>query len=89
MRLTVLEDSQLEHADRLERLLLAMALAMHWRVRVGQDDALRRPTPLEKKLKRKATRPLELQETPAQHGVLVHAGLAPPEALPAKRHPFA
>jgi hypothetical protein len=41
---------------------------MHWRVRVGQDDALHRPTPLEKKHKRKATRPLELQETPAQHG---------------------
>lgn len=44
-----LEDSQLEHADRLERLILVMALAMHWCVRVGRDDALRRPTPLEKK----------------------------------------
>jgi hypothetical protein len=32
---------------------------------------------------------LELQETPPQHGVLVHTGLAPPEALPAKRYPFA
>jgi hypothetical protein len=30
-----LEDSQLEHADRLERLLLVMSLAMHWCVRVG------------------------------------------------------
>ena len=38
-----LEDSQLEHADRLERLILIMALAMHWCVRIGQDDALRRP----------------------------------------------
>ena len=51
-----LEDSQLEHADRLERLLLVMSLAMHWCVRVGQEDALHRPTPLEKKRKRKATR---------------------------------
>jgi hypothetical protein len=33
--------------------------------------------------------PLELQETPPQHGVLVHTGPAPPEAVPAKRHPFA
>jgi len=44
-----LEDSQLEHADRLEKLILIMALAMHWCVQIGQDDALRRPTPLEKK----------------------------------------
>ena len=47
-----LEDSQLWHADRLERLVLVMSLAMHWCVR----DALRRPTPLEKKRKRKVTR---------------------------------
>lgn len=44
-----LEDSQLEHADRLERLILIMALAMHWCVRIGQKDAMQRPTPLEKK----------------------------------------
>ena len=49
-----LEDSQLEHADRLEKLILIMALAMHWCVRVGLEDALNRPTPLEKKRKRKA-----------------------------------
>jgi len=48
-----LEDSQLEHADRLERLILIMALAMHWCVRIGRDDALSRPTPLEKKRKSK------------------------------------
>lgn len=50
------EDSQLQHADRLERLLLVMSLAMHGCVRVGQEDALHCPTPLEKKRKRKATR---------------------------------
>jgi len=44
-----LEDSQLEHADRLERLILIMSLAMYWCVRVGRDDALNRPIPLEKK----------------------------------------
>jgi hypothetical protein len=44
-----LEDSQLEQADRLERLILIMALAMHWCVGVGRDEALTHPTPLEKK----------------------------------------
>jgi len=34
--------------DRLERLILIMALAMHWCVRIGWDDALHRPTVLEK-----------------------------------------
>jgi hypothetical protein len=51
-----LEDSQLEHADRLERLLLIMALAMYWCVRVGRDDASHHPTPLEKKSKHRPTR---------------------------------
>jgi hypothetical protein len=51
-----LEGSQLWHADRLERLVLVMALAMHWCVRVGQDDAAERPTPLEKKCASKAIR---------------------------------
>jgi hypothetical protein len=51
-----LEDSQLEHADRLERLLLIMALAMYWCVRVGRDDAWHHPTPLEKKSKHRPTR---------------------------------
>ncbi len=44
-----LEASQLEHAERLERLILIMSLAMYWCVRVGRDDALHRPTALEKK----------------------------------------
>jgi len=44
-----LEDSQLEHASRLERLVLIMALAMYWCVGAGRDDAMNRPTPLEKK----------------------------------------
>ena len=50
-----LQDSQLDHPDRLQRLMLIMALAMHWCVRIGRDDALHRPTVLEKKLMRKPT----------------------------------
>jgi hypothetical protein len=51
-----LGNSQIEHADRLERLILIMSLSMYWCVRTGQDDALCRPTPLEKKRGRKAIR---------------------------------
>lgn len=84
-----LEDSQPEHAGRLERLILVMSLAMHWCVRVDRDDALDRPTPLEKNASLRQPRPLELQEAPSQPSVLVHPGPAPTEAVPAKRHPFA
>jgi hypothetical protein len=66
-----------------------MALAMYWCVRVGQDDALARPTPLEKNRGAKRPRPLALQETPPQPGLPVHPRSAPIEALPAKQHPFA
>jgi hypothetical protein len=48
--------SQLWHADRLERLVLIMALAMYWCVSVGQGDAEDHPTPLEKKRGGKPTR---------------------------------
>ena len=58
-----LEASQLEHAERLERLILIMSLAMYWRVRVGRDDALRRPTPLEKNSRPDRSQPLELSKT--------------------------
>jgi hypothetical protein len=47
-----LEDTQLRAADRLDRLLAIMALAMYWCVRVGQEEARDHPTPLEKKRKR-------------------------------------
>lgn len=51
-----LENSQLEHADRLERMVLIITLAMYWCVRVGQEDAMNCPAPLEKKRKRKQSR---------------------------------
>ncbi len=43
-----LEDTQLRAPDRVERLILIMALAMDWCVRVGRQDALYHPTPVEK-----------------------------------------
>ena len=50
-----LESSQFKHADRLERLILIMALAMHWRVRIGLEDALQRQHHWKKKSNSKAT----------------------------------
>ncbi len=44
-----LEDSKLKLADRLERMVLIMALAMYWCVCVGRTELLNHPTPLEKK----------------------------------------
>src|SRR3954468_8686882 len=44
-----LEDSQLRHPDRLARLILVMALALHWAVSTGMWDAACRPLPAEKK----------------------------------------
>lgn len=80
-----LEDSQLQHADRLERLALIMALAMYWCVRVGHDEATNRPTPLEKSPGAKRSQPLALPETCSQLGLVVHPQPAPLRAVPAKR----
>jgi len=49
-----LEASQIRHADRLARLLLVMALALHWAVSTGMWDAAVHPVPAEKNLPRPA-----------------------------------
>jgi Transposase DDE domain len=43
------EDTQIRYADRLDRLLLVMALALYWAVSTGLWDAVHHPTPGEKK----------------------------------------
>ncbi len=45
-----LNATQLRAPDRLDHLLLMMALALYWCVRAGQEDADDHPTPLEKTL---------------------------------------
>lgn len=57
-----LQDSQLKQADRLERLVLIMALAMHWCVQVGRSEAAMNPTPLEKKRGNKPTPSIGVSE---------------------------
>jgi hypothetical protein len=44
-----LQQTQLRHPDRLERLVLIMALAMYWCVHIGRHNVLLHPTSLEKK----------------------------------------
>ena len=51
-----LEDSQIRHADRLARLLLVMALALHWAVSTGMWEAATHPVPAEKNLPQPARR---------------------------------
>ena len=47
-----IEDTQLRYADRLDRLILVMALALYVAVSTGQWDAVHHPTPSEKKAPR-------------------------------------
>jgi hypothetical protein len=47
-----LEDSHLQRPERLDRLILVMALALFWAVSTGMWDAVHRATPDEKKSQR-------------------------------------
>lgn len=44
-----LEETHIQHPDRLGRLILVMALALYWAVSTGLWDSLHHPTPSEKK----------------------------------------
>lgn len=50
-----LQQTQLTDPKRLSRLLLIMALAMHWCVWAGYEESQQQPTPLEKKPDNKLT----------------------------------
>jgi hypothetical protein len=45
-----IEDTQLRYADRLDKLILVMSLALYVAVSTGQWDAVHHPTPSEKKV---------------------------------------
>lgn len=47
-----IEDTQLRYADRLDRLILVMALALYVAVSTGQWDVVHWPNPSEKKVPR-------------------------------------
>ena len=44
-----IQDTQIQHPDRLRRLILVMSLALYWAVSTGMWDAAENPTPSEKK----------------------------------------
>jgi hypothetical protein len=48
-----LEDSQIERADRLDRLVMILSLALYWAVSTGMWDAMENKTPAEKKTRRR------------------------------------
>jgi hypothetical protein len=43
-----LEETQIRYPDRLDRLILVMAMALYWAVSTGQWDAVHNPAPSEK-----------------------------------------
>ena len=51
-----LEASQIERTDRLDRLVLVLALALYWAVSTGLWDATENRTPVEKKPRRRNAR---------------------------------
>ena len=53
-----LEDSQITRTDRLDRLVLGLALALHWAVSTGMWDAVANRTPAEKRLRGRIARML-------------------------------
>jgi hypothetical protein len=60
------EDTQIRYADRLDRLILVMSLALYSAVSTGLWDAVHHPTPSKKKRSRSA------QESGALPNLLVH-----------------
>jgi len=53
-----LEDSQIARTDRRDRLVLVLALALHWAVSTGMWDAVANRTPAEKRLRARIARML-------------------------------
>ena len=51
-----IEDTKLHYPDRVERLILVMAVALYWAVSTGMWDAHTNPTPAEKKTHRTGRR---------------------------------
>ncbi len=69
--------------------LLTVELLFYTGMPIGFNDAIQRPTPLEKNERANRPHALEFQEAPAQLGVLVHPRTAIPEKMLAKRQTLA
>lgn len=71
-----LEDTHLEDPDRLDHMMLFMALAMYWCTDVGRRDYIENPTPTEKSPKSDRPRPLGCAQSRTQCSILVQARFA-------------
>ena len=60
-----IEDTQIQHPDRLARLMLVMALALYFAVSTGQWDAKTNPTPAEKKTQKPNPRKSNARKHPS------------------------
>jgi hypothetical protein len=76
-----LEDSQLRRADRIERLILILALALYWAVSTGMWDAVNNPSAAEKSPR---TPPAPIRPLAA---LPLQARSPPPPDLSRQRHP--
>jgi len=62
-----LEQTQLHYPDRVGRLILVMALALHWAVSTGMWDEAKNPTPDEKKVPRISQRKSRAENSHGSH----------------------
>jgi hypothetical protein len=66
------EDTQIQHPDRLARLLLVMALALYTAVSTGQWDAETNPTPAEKRHETSAEKDRSLKKVLLYQRLALH-----------------
>jgi hypothetical protein len=78
-----IEDTLIQHPDRLTRLLLVTALAIYTAVSTGRWDAETNPTPAEKTCERPARESRPLQN------LLLHQRIAPDRPPHPQRDPTA
>jgi hypothetical protein len=62
-----IEHSQIQHPDRLARLILVMALALYWAVSTGMWDQAKNPLPVEKKLQPVSPKRSHEESCPGSH----------------------
>ena len=66
----------IRHPDRLARLLLVMALALHWAVSTGMWEAAHRPLPAGKKPRRTGRRSWPAAEPPSSRAAYAASNAA-------------
>ncbi|MCF3948973.1 transposase [Acidiphilium iwatense] len=73
-----IEQTQIQYPNRVARLILVMALALHWAVSTGMWDAVQNPSPAEK------SRQTPAPQSRQKQALLVHQGTAKAHEAPAE-----